>query len=118
MVIKRGELWWADLGEPRGSEAGFERPVAIVQDNFINRSRIATVVIVPFTSNRAFGKLLGNVLIEPADGRLSVASIAQVHLIQALPRDRLLRYLGVLPSNEMDRIDLALQQTLGLIPES
>ena len=49
MVIQRGEIWWADLPEPSGSEPGFRRPVLIVQSNDFNRSRIATAIVVVIT---------------------------------------------------------------------
>lgn len=51
MVISQGEVWWADLRVPTGSEPGFRRPVVVVQGDALNRSRIATVVCVPLTSN-------------------------------------------------------------------
>jgi mRNA interferase MazF len=51
MVIAQGEVWWADLPVPRGSGPGFRRPVAIVQGDVLNRSRISTAVCVPLTSN-------------------------------------------------------------------
>jgi hypothetical protein len=50
-VIERGDVWWADLEEPRGSAPGFRRPVVIVQSNAFNRSRIQTVVAVTVTSS-------------------------------------------------------------------
>ena len=49
-IIAQGEIWWADLGEPVGSAPGTRRPVLIVQGDPLNRSRIATVVCVPLTS--------------------------------------------------------------------
>jgi mRNA-degrading endonuclease toxin of MazEF toxin-antitoxin module len=51
--VAQGEIWWADLPDPAGSAPGFRRPVVIVQGDHLNRSRIATVVCVPLTSNRA-----------------------------------------------------------------
>ncbi|HEX4965087.1 MAG TPA: type II toxin-antitoxin system PemK/MazF family toxin [Thermoanaerobaculia bacterium] len=51
MVIHQGEVWWADLPEPVGSEPGFRRPVIIVQTDRFNQSRIATALCVPLTSN-------------------------------------------------------------------
>ncbi|MDP2234535.1 MAG: type II toxin-antitoxin system PemK/MazF family toxin, partial [Actinomycetota bacterium] len=50
MVISQGDVWWADLGEPVGSQPGFRRPVVVVQSDSFNRSRIPTVVCVPLTS--------------------------------------------------------------------
>ena len=49
--MNRGEIWWADLAEPRGSEPGSRRPVLIVQDDLLNRSRLKTLMVVPLTSN-------------------------------------------------------------------
>ena len=51
--VRRGEIWWADLPEPRGSEPGFLRPVLIVQANAFNQSRIRTVIIAAITTNLA-----------------------------------------------------------------
>lgn len=52
--VAQGDVWWADLPEPTGSGPGFRRPVVVVQGNPLNRSRIATVVCVPLTSNRVW----------------------------------------------------------------
>ena len=49
-IIAQGEIWWTDLGEPVGSAPGTRRPVLVVQGDPLNRSRIATVVCVPLTS--------------------------------------------------------------------
>lgn len=51
MVVSQGEVWWAELPDPVGSGPGFRRPVLIVQGEALNRSRLATVVCVPLTSN-------------------------------------------------------------------
>ncbi len=49
--MQRGEIWWATLREPFGSEPGFRRPVLIVQDDAFNRSRIQTVIAIAITTN-------------------------------------------------------------------
>ncbi|MBD0319820.1 MAG: type II toxin-antitoxin system PemK/MazF family toxin, partial [Gemmatimonadetes bacterium] len=51
MDVRRGEVWWADLDEPRGSEPGYRRPLLIVQADAFNRSRIDTVLAVVLTGN-------------------------------------------------------------------
>ena len=61
MVISQGEVWWADLPAPAGSGPGFRRPVVVVQGDALNRSRIATVVCVPLTSNLRWALAPGNV---------------------------------------------------------
>lgn len=40
MTVQRGELWWADLAEPRGSEPALRRPVLVLQADSFNRSRL------------------------------------------------------------------------------
>ena len=49
MVIKRGEIWWASLPEPAGSEPGYRRPVLVIQSNDFNKSRIATIIAIVIT---------------------------------------------------------------------
>ena len=46
MVVYRGEIWWANLPEPIGSEPGYRRPVLIVQDDAFNRSQIQTTIAI------------------------------------------------------------------------
>jgi mRNA interferase MazF len=59
----RGEIWWAQFGIPSGSEAGYKRPVLIVQDDSFNKSGIKTIVVLPLTTNLRLLDAPGNVLI-------------------------------------------------------
>ena len=67
-MITQGDVWWADLGEPAGSEPGFGCPVVVVQCDAFNCSRIATVVCVPLMSNLRWADAPGNVLLEAVSG--------------------------------------------------
>ena len=81
MVVSQGEVWWADLPAPTGSGPGVQRPVVVVQGDALNRSRLATVVCVPLTSNRRWANAPGNLqLMARATGLLqdSVANVLQV----------------------------------------
>jgi len=49
--VQRGEIWWADLPEPRRSEPGCRRPVLVTQADSFNRSRIQTVIVAVITGN-------------------------------------------------------------------
>ncbi|MCA1696445.1 MAG: type II toxin-antitoxin system PemK/MazF family toxin, partial [Actinobacteria bacterium] len=62
-MISQGDVCWASLADPAGSGPGFRRPVAIVQGDTFNASRIATVVVVPLTSNGRLAAAPGNVLL-------------------------------------------------------
>lgn len=50
-AVHRGEIWWADLPEPRGPEPGFRRPVLVIQADAFNRSRVQTIIVAVITSN-------------------------------------------------------------------
>ena len=63
MVVYRGEIWWANLPNPSGSEPGYRRPVIIVQDNTFTQSRISTIIVVVITSNIRLAEAPGNVLL-------------------------------------------------------
>ena len=56
VALRRGQIWWADLGEPQGSQPGYRRPVLIVQEDHFNQSRLATVIVLSLTSNLAFSR--------------------------------------------------------------
>lgn len=89
MVISQGDVWWADLGQPVGSAPGFRRPVVVVQNDSFNRSRIATCVVVPLTSNMRWADAPGNVALAAADTGLPKDSVANVSQIFTLDRSQL-----------------------------
>lgn len=66
MVIQRGDIWWASLPEPSGSESGYRRPVLVIQSDAFNRSRIDTVFVAAilatkFSHNLPLGEIYGKV---------------------------------------------------------
>ena len=87
MVISQGEIWWADLPAPVGSGPGFRRPVVVVQGDALNRSRLATAVCVPLTSNLRWAAAPGNVLLAAGTTGLPQDSVANVSRIVALDRN-------------------------------
>ncbi|MEM9696343.1 MAG: type II toxin-antitoxin system PemK/MazF family toxin [Myxococcota bacterium] len=114
MVVHRGEVWWVDLAEPRGSEPGFRRPVIIVQEDLLNQSALATVMVVPITSNLRRARARGNVLLKQRDTGLtkdSVALACQVLTVDELDLDAL---VGALPQRVMNELDDGLRLTLSL----
>ena len=89
MVISQGEIWWADLPAPVGSGPGFRRPVVVVQGDALNRSRLATAVCVPLTSNLRWADAPGNVLLASGTTGLPQDSVANVSQVIALDRNLL-----------------------------
>ncbi len=96
MVVAQGEIWWADLPAPTGSGPGFQRPVVIVQADALNRSRIATVVCVPLTSNLKWADAPGNALLTAASTGLPKDSVANVSQVISLDRELLIERAGKL----------------------
>jgi mRNA-degrading endonuclease toxin of MazEF toxin-antitoxin module len=68
-VIGRGELWWADLGLPRGSAPATRRPVLVISGDPYNRSSLRTVTVVVLTTTTQLAALPGNVVV-PAGGQV------------------------------------------------
>jgi mRNA interferase MazF len=106
VVVARGEVWWAELPDPVGSGPGFRRPVVVVQGDALNRSRIATVVCVPLTSNVVWADAPGNVVLRARATGLAKDSVANVSQIVAVDRSLLKRRVGRLSD---ERIDLVLR---------
>ncbi|HEU4588737.1 MAG TPA: type II toxin-antitoxin system PemK/MazF family toxin [Gemmatimonadales bacterium] len=114
MVVQRGEVWWADLDEPRGSEPGYRRPVLVVQSDAFNRSRLQTVLVVLLTSNLRLVEAPGNVLVPGKAAGLPKDSVANVSQLLTLDRDFLLERTGKLPPRVMAQVDAGLKVVLAL----
>ncbi len=104
VAIAQGEIWWADLAEPLGSEPGFRRPVIIVQGEPLNRSRIATAVAVPLTSNMEWAGAPGNVTLSSELTGLTKDSVANVSQIVTLDRRTLIERVCKLPRSKIDLV--------------
>jgi len=104
LVIAQGEVWWADLPDATGSGPGFRRPVVVVQGDALNRSRIATVVCVPLTSNVRWADAPGNVLLPARLTGLPKESVANVSQIVTLDKTFLTECVGKLPRAKLDLI--------------
>jgi mRNA interferase MazF len=113
VVIAQGEVWWADLPVPDGSEAGFRRPVVVVQGDALNRSRIATIVCVPLTSNLKWADAPGNVLLASRATGLSQDSVANVSQVTAFDRSWLTERTGKLPKAKVELILSGIDIVLG-----
>jgi len=111
--VAQGEVWWADLPEPAGSGPGFRRPVVVVQGNHLNRSRIATVVCVPLTSNIIWAGAPGNTLLAAKVTGLPKDSVANVSQIIALDRSLLTERVGRLGSKQFAQVLHGIDVVLG-----
>lgn len=112
-VIAQGEVWWADLGDPLGSAPGYRRPVLVVQGDPLNRSRIATVVCVPLTSQLKWADAPGNVLLTAAASGLDRDSVANVSLLVAIDKAQLIERVGKVTARKLERVLAGVDVVLG-----
>jgi mRNA interferase MazF len=113
VVIAQGEVWWADLGQPAGSEPGFRGPVVIVQGDAFNASALRTVVCVPLTSNLKWAEAPGNVLLPARATGLPKSSVANVSQIVTLDRDDLAERAGRLSASMLELVLAGIDIVLG-----
>ena len=112
-MIAPGEIWWADLPDPVGSEPGFRRPVVVVQGDAFNRSKLQTAVCVPLTSNLAWGDAPGNVVLPARATGLSRDSVANVSQIVTLARSALTERTGRLAPRHLELVLTGIELVLG-----
>ena len=112
-MISQGDVWWADLPEPSGSGPGFRRPVIVVQREALNRSRIATTVCVPLTSNLRWADAPGNVLLTSRMTGLPKDSVANVSQIIALDKTILTERAGRLSAAKTELVLAGIDVILG-----
>lgn len=113
MVIAQGDVWWADLGTPAGSEPGFRRPVVVVQGDAFNASALRTVVCVVLTSNLKWADAPGNVLLPARSTGLPKPSVANVSQLVTLDRDTLIEQTGRLSSRTFELVLAGVEVVLG-----
>ena len=112
--MRRGEIWWASLPEPIGSEPGSRRPLLIVQSDEFIRSRIATVLGVVLTTNTRLAEAPGNVLLPRASTGLPKDSVANVSQIVTADKRFLTELAGTLAPRLLSRVGDGLRLVLSL----
>lgn len=114
MVITRGDIYWADLGDPAGGRPAKRRPVLIVQAASYNASRLATVIAAVITSNTGLAAMPGNVFLPAVATGLPRDSVVNVTAIVTLNKDDLGKAGGAAPEGLMAEVDRGLRRVLGL----
>jgi mRNA interferase MazF len=102
--ISRGDLFWIEPDESRGSIPGHAHPHVVIQDDVFNRSRISTVVVCALTSNLKRATEPGNVLLEVGEGNLTRRSVAVVSQVSAVYKARLGERIGALSDDRVEQI--------------
>lgn len=114
MVIRRGEVYWADLGSAEGSRPAKQRPVLVIQSDPYNDSRLATCLVAVITSNTALTAVPGNVFLPAAVTGLPRDSVLNVTALATLDKSDLTDHVGTVPASMVDQIDQGLRRVLAL----
>ena len=112
--MTRGEIWWADLPEPRGSEPVFRRPVLIIQADSFNRSGIRTVIVAVISSNLRLVDAPGNVLLPAVATGLPRDSVVNVSQLLTLDRSFLTELVDKLSGRLLTDVETGLLLVLAL----
>jgi mRNA interferase MazF len=113
-VIRRGQIWWADLAEPRGSEPGYRHPVLVLQRDEVNASRIDTIVVCLLTSNTTLARAPGNTLLPRRRTGLRRDSVANASQIATVNKADLEELVSAVPRDLMDEVSEGVRWFLNL----
>ncbi|MBK5239607.1 MAG: type II toxin-antitoxin system PemK/MazF family toxin [Clostridium sp.] len=113
MIVKRGDIFYADLSPVVGSEQGGVRPVIIIQNDIGNKYS-PTIIIAAITSQINKAKLPTHVEISSEEYGLNKDSVVLLEQIRTLDKKRLKEKIGHMTDNDMKKVDTALLISVGL----
>ena len=108
----RGAIYLVNFDPTVGAEVQKTRPAAIISNDIANQ--YSPIVIVAAIIGRAKPKF-DEVLVNPPEGRLTKPSVIQPNQIRSIDKRRLVKRIGALSTETMERLDTALKLTLGLV---
>lgn len=113
MSIKRGEIFWVNLNPSKGSEQSGRRPVLILQ-NDIGNALAPTTIIAPLTTKSFSKEYPTNVHLPKGTAGLKTNSTVLLSQIRTIDKTRLEERIGALPSSYEERVNRAIEISLGL----
>ena len=114
MVIKRGQIWWAELPEPMGSGPGYRRPLLIIQSNNFNKSKINTIIAAVITFNIRLSAAPGNILLSTQKSKLPKESVINVSQLITIDKSFLTEKVNTLSNSIMANVDEGVRLVLQL----
>ena len=114
-MISHGDVVWVDFGSPRESEPAKRRPAVVMQEEWLLSTQIATVLVVPLTSNVALEAFPGNVLVPVDASGLGKDSVAVVSQVGPVSREFLEPYpVGRVPGYVVSKIADGVRLVMGI----
>lgn len=104
MVIRQGDIFWFDGGEPSGSAPGYLHPYVVIQNNIYNQSRLQTVLVCALTSNLIRSRVPGNVLLDEGEADLPKRSVVNVSQLATVDKEDLGEKIGALSAERVEEI--------------
>jgi len=104
LIIRQGDIFWVDLGIPKGSAPGYRHPHVVIQNNVFNASKINTVVVCALTSNLKRAKAPGNVLLKKGEGNLKKDSVVNISQIITIDKSDLVEKIGSLSPSRIKEV--------------
>ncbi|ODJ58110.1 type II toxin-antitoxin system PemK/MazF family toxin [Brochothrix thermosphacta] len=113
-MIRRGEIYYADLSLVKGSEQGGIRPVLIIQNDIGNKFS-PTVIVAAVTAKIQKAKLLTHVEVKSSKKGLNKNSVILLEQIRTIDKQRLTDRVTVLDKKVMKEVDNSLKISLSLV---
>jgi len=110
--VRRGEIWWADLGAHRPQEQTGRRPVVVWQSDTLTRV-LQSVLVVPLTTNLDRAKLAGTAVVAGGAPGPPTDSVALAFQLRAIPKSALQARVRSLTETELAELELATDEALG-----
>lgn len=114
MVVKRGDVFYANLSPVIGSEQGGHRPVLVIQNDVGNKYS-PTVIVAAITSQISKAKLPTHVEVNAKNFSLEKDSVILLEQLRTIDKRRLKEKVTHLSEDVMDKVDEAVRISLGLI---
>lgn len=112
--MRRGELWWAELGTHRPREQTGRRPVVVWQSDAL-LGVLQSVLVVPLTTNMERARLAGTAIISATEAGPPTDSVALAFQMRAIPRSSLDAKIRPLSADEISELELATDEALGRV---
>ena len=114
MIVKRGDIFYADLSPVIGSEQGGVRPVLVIQNDIGNKYS-PTIIIAAITSQINKAKLPTHIEINAPEYGLPRDSVVLLEQVRTIDKKRLREKIGKFSDEMMTQVDECLKISLGLI---
>jgi mRNA interferase MazF len=104
VTIRQGDIYWVNVGSPKGSEPGYRHPHVVIQNDVFNASLINTVVVCALTTNLRRAQAPGNITLNKGEANLSKKSVVNISQVVTVNKSDLKEKIGSLSSKRIKEI--------------